>query len=206
MKELINKFIFDDEKHIFTLNGKRLDPSVTQLLKAEGYIDGDWFTPEARDRGNYVHKCTHLHDENRLDDSRLHEEYAPYVLAYQKFLKESGFIVERSELPLYSVRWAYAGVLDKLGRFPRSGVSRAVLDLKTGALYEWTALQLAGYVIMLTEVVGAWSQYERFGLQLRKDGTYRLKQYEDRDDCQTFLSALSQYRWKRKHGYHKEAA
>ena len=39
----------------------------------------------------------------------------------------------------------------------------------------------------------------RFGLQLRKDGTYRLQPFEDREDFSVFLACLTTHTWKEKH-------
>ena len=72
----------------------------------------------------------------------------------------------------------------------------AIIDIKTtAAMNPVTALQLAAY----QEAYNAGRKekaQERWAVQLRKDGTYRLHQYKDRADLSVFLACVQIFNWK----------
>lgn len=181
------KVEFDEAKHIYTVDGEDY-PSVTQILKAEGFIDTSWFTEHGRDRGKLAHKCTYLDDTGELDESSVDPVLMPYLVAYRRFKRDSGFVVSMSETPLAAEAYRFAGTPDRTGSF--NDATCAILDIKTGSVEPWAGLQLAAYTILLG------SPYKRFALQLKSDGSYRLIPFTDRQDRQIFLSALAVYHWK----------
>ena len=88
--------------------------------------------------------------------------------------------------------YRFAGTLDKLALLKDVPI---VLDLKTGVIQPWTAIQVAAYHILVNE-----PQRKRYAVQLNNDGSYRLQEFKDRSDRGVFLAALSTYTWKQKNG------
>jgi hypothetical protein len=126
---------FEREGHVYTLNGLPL-PSVTGILKAEGFIDDAFFTEESRVRGTYVHLATHYDDQGELDEDTLDPVIVPYVEAWRKFKRESGFIVEQSETPMASSSYHYAGTPDVIGHFPSGNLKRGAVELHDDGTYK----------------------------------------------------------------------
>jgi len=180
-------FLFDREKHFYTLDGREL-PSVTGILKAEGFINTRFYDEWSRARGEYVHTMTHLYDQGELDEDTLDPQLVPYLEAWKKFLKESSFQVIDSEIPLYHPQLLYAGTPDKVGLL---NDQLTILDNKSGTLESWVSLQLAGYEILKG------SPHKRVAVRLKPDGTYNLKEFKDRQDRDIFLAALACYQWKK---------
>ncbi|MBU1082470.1 MAG: hypothetical protein KKB59_18435, partial [Spirochaetes bacterium] len=127
--------VFTEEGHIYTLDGSRL-PSVTGILKAEGFIDDRFYDEYSRTRGTYVHKATHLDDTGELDEETLDPVIAPYVEGWRKFKRESGFCVEKSEVPMCSKTYRYAGTPDVIGHFPTGNIKRAAVELHDDGTYK----------------------------------------------------------------------
>jgi hypothetical protein len=117
---------FQEEGHLY--EGGRL-PSTTGILKAEGFIDARFYTEESRTRGTYVHLATHYDDSGELDEGTVDPDIMPYLEAWRKFKAESGFIVERSEVPMKSSLYHYAGTIDRIGTFPKGNTKRAAVEL-----------------------------------------------------------------------------
>jgi hypothetical protein len=178
---------FDKEKHEYRYKGVRY-PSVTQILHAEGFIDTKWFTEYACNRGSYVHQIIHWYLTGELDEDTIDPTLRPYLEAWIRFTKDIGFVSEAVEKPFVSDVYRFAGTPDHIGRL---NGHNAVLDVKTGAVQPWTALQLAGYEILIKT-----PSIERFSLQLTEEGKYKLQHHKDRQDRQIFLSALACYQWK----------
>ena len=181
------KVEFDPEKHLYTVDGEPF-PSVTQVLLSEGFVDTQWFTDYGRERGSLAHLCIHYEDTGELDEATVDPALAPYLAAYRRFKRESGFVVSSSEVPLANPVYRFAGTPDKFGTF--RDAECALLDVKTGAMPPWAAIQTAAYELLKG------SPYKRFGLQLKADGSYKLHPFKDRQDKQIFLSTLAVYQWK----------
>lgn len=183
------EFIFNDELHLYTLDGRSL-PSVTGILKQEGFIDDTWFTEDARLRGTYVHLTCHLYDKGTLDEDELSPALQPYLDAYILFKKETGFQVNESEVPCYHPQYLYAGTPDKIGTM--NGAA-ALIDLKSGDIQPWCALQTAAYELFYP------NSMKRFGVQLTSEGKYKMIPFTDRTDRNIFLSAMACRNWKINH-------
>lgn len=182
-------FSFQPDQHAYILNDRRL-PSVTGILKAQGFIDDTWFTEDARLRGTYVHLACHLYDKGTLDIDELDPALRPYLDAYIRFKTETGFQVLESEVPRYHPQYLYAGTPDKIGILNGD----ALIDLKSGALSPWTALQTAAYELFFDRPM------KRFGVQLTNEGKYKVIPFTDRTDRNIFLSALACHNWRINHG------
>ena len=126
---------FAAEGHQYTHNGLPL-PSVTGILKAEGFIDTAFFDDWSRDRGSMVHLATAYDDAGELDEDTIDPAIAPYIEAWRKFRRESGFVTEASEVSLRSTLYRFAGTIDTIGHFPGRSISRAAVELHNDGTYK----------------------------------------------------------------------
>jgi hypothetical protein len=122
----------------FTEEGHRYSEgleSVTGILKDEGFIDAAFYTEYGRQRGSFVHLARHLDDMGELDEESLDPEIAPYLEAWRRFKRESGFVVCQSETPLANLTYRYAGKPDCIGNFPSGNLKRAAVELHDDGTY-----------------------------------------------------------------------
>jgi hypothetical protein len=127
---------FEKEGHVYTANGV-IVPSITQILSAEGFINTDWYDEWSCNKGTQVHKAVHYDVLGELDEESVDEEIRPYLAAFRKFMKESGFKVERSEVPAINTTYGYAGTPDLIGCFPKpTAARRFVLELNKEGKYK----------------------------------------------------------------------
>lgn len=179
-----------DPQH-YMLGDIRL-PSVTDVLRITGLSDysmvRDDVLENARVRGQDVDEFltgidTGLIPEDLLPDPRL----AGYVEAYKRFRAETPFEISECQVPKVEKGYRFAGTPDRVGLLDGKA---AVVDIKcVHAVQPETAVQLAAYALL----TGASARYS---LQLRPDGTYRLKEYTKPRDLHVFLGALSVVHWK----------
>lgn len=199
---------FDAASHTYTWDGK-LVPNVTRIiapLTDYSRIPED-VLERARQEGKAIHKMVELACRGTLDVASLETDPAqawlrPYYRAWLRFLDETGFELWESEQQVYHMKFGYAGTFDLVGcmtKTTRFGLS--LLDIKR-SFYAGLAIgvQLAGYEqARNARVEKDIRTNRRFGLQLRKDGTYRLQPFEDRDDFAVFLSCLTLHQWRTRH-------
>jgi len=126
---------FYEEHHLYFFNGIPI-PSVTEILDNLGFIDTTWFKDYNRELGNNVHLITHLDDIDDLEEETVGEVEKPYLEAWRKFKRESGFIVEQSEVPMASSKYLFAGRPDLTGYFPSGIIKRAVIELHNDGKYK----------------------------------------------------------------------
>jgi len=184
--------VFDPERHAYILDG-RVIPSVTQILTAEGIINGQWYTEDGRQRGGHVHLALRYLDEGRLDEDSVTDEVRPYLEAWGRFLSETGFICLQIERPFVCEALGYAGTPDRVG-WMDGGKILSVIDIKTGSPEPWHALQTAAYAVGIGKRMA-----KRWSVYLRNDGNYRLVQYQDIDDINAWIGLVSIRNWKQKH-------
>jgi hypothetical protein len=161
--------------------------SVTELLVKEGFIDTTWFDDYYATKGTYVHKACELLDRDELEEAELDPILIPYVAAWQKFKKESGFVITEMETRLTSEIYQFTGKPDRIGVLNNCPT---IVDIKSGVIQPWTALQLAGYGLLKG------SPHKRVGVQLMNDGKYKMTEFSDYHDRQIFLAALFCHQWK----------
>lgn len=130
-----DELMFDEGSHIYKFRGQVL-PSVTGLLKAEGYIDTTFYNDAGRTRGSYVHLATHLDDQGELDEDTLDPGLVGYVESWRRFKAESGFVVEISEVPMVNPSLGYCGTPDVIGNFPSGSLTRGVVELRPNGTYQ----------------------------------------------------------------------
>jgi RecB family exonuclease len=155
--------------------------SVTQILKAAGYIDDAWFTEDAADRG------TRLHTAMERCDKRQGAVFEPDIIgrieAHHKFTAECKPVYEGIEVEIVDPILQIGGRIDRIcaALFGK----RAILDFKSGAVQKWHGAQTWAYWYL----DGGRIDTQRFGCYLRDDGSYRLKPYTSAEDGDRFLDA-----------------
>lgn len=171
-------------------------PRVTKILADAGLVDTTWFTAEGCERGQMVHLACQYLDEGDLDEDSLDPALMGYVEAYKSFRAQQGACEwEWIECPRQDPMGLYRGTPDRIVIVrPRS-----LWDLKGGAPLRWHAIQTAAYVNMLPDPYS----YRRFGLYLKPNGQYSVREYPRADyqrDLNVFMSALTLHNWRDHHG------
>lgn len=181
------ELVFREEDHSYWRNGQRV-PSVTQILAGLGLIDSRHFTEESRVRGKAVHAAVHYHLEGDLDWSSVDERIKGYLEAAITFLEDSRFEALAVEQRVWHLTYPiYAGTGDAFGILPARSQD-TVADWKSGAIEEVHGLQTALY-----DIARGGPRRRRIGVQLRPDGKYRKRDFEDRWDYDRALSAADLY-------------
>jgi hypothetical protein len=162
-------FRFVEETHTYYL-GPKILPSITQILDAMGYVNKDYFKEEHRYRGQYVHWVIRLLNEGTLDEADIALQYRGYYDAYKRFVIDWDVQVMMFEEPLYHPDFLFAGTPDIVGLV--LGGIPAIIELKTGTVPKWAALQTAAQAMLIR----AWEEQpimrRRWGVHLKADGTY----------------------------------
>jgi hypothetical protein len=179
------ELIFKPETHQYFLDGQPL-PGVTTILSDMGFIDKDFFTEYGRDRGKYVHLACELDDRGELEEEGLDSTLLPYLEAWRSFKHDTGFQIWAIEKPVASNLYHFAGKLDRLGKL---NDLPTILDIKSGAVSQWTGLQLAAYEIAENR------RLKRYAVQLMDTGKYKIYPFTEVQDRQIFLSALACWKW-----------
>ena len=155
---LLNDFTvnFDGEGHRYTHNGQ-IVPSVTTILKEEGFIDTTWFDDWSRDKGSFVHQAIKYDLAGELDEENLDDEIRPYLFAFRKFMSDSGFKVERLEIPGINTTHKYAGTPDLVGCFPKpTAARRFAVELNKEGKYKLIPYQDQNDFAVFLAAVACW--------------------------------------------------
>lgn len=174
---------FNADTHTYEFNGRKI-PSVTQILKRRGLIEGEeWFTDEARDRGDAVHAACHYMVEDDIDWATVDPEIIGYLKGFRQWRIDTNPEILAVEPIWYHPQYIYAGKPDLVVRINNE---IWVIDIKTGAFKKIHELQLAGYDGLvyhnLSESPRKWAV-----LQLREDGTYRIHSIQERKKARTLF-------------------
>lgn len=171
---------------------------MTEILKALGLCDDYAFVPDhARDRGTALHQAIQWFEDGTLDTNSLHPEIIQPFTAYQRFVEDTGHMVESSEVELVHP-WGFCGHLDRVGLV---NGDRAICDWKSGTTVDLkgATLQLAGYGLLYAHQFQ--TEYpetrlpdvKRYVVNLRPDGTYKLIDVTDDHATQVFTAAVMVY-------------
>ena len=205
MTAVANKgFRFDKESHTYWWDDE-LVPGITSVLKhsaGAGLYYGNG-CPEAlanfgKDRGTKVHQACQYLVEGTLDLDTLDPQLVPFVGAWDKWLRASGFHVGYLETPMIRLSPVrYAGTPDYIGSI---GDDDVVVNLKSGTsgVPRWAGVQMAAETHLLDEWASE-ANPRRIGLQLRPGGEYRVREFPRNEylaDLNCFVAALTLYRWK----------
>jgi hypothetical protein len=170
--------------------------SVTEIISASGLADYSWSSPEAMQRGSYVHAASQMIDRCTLDWSSLDPVLMPYCEAYRNFIEDLRPGIVLSEKPLYHPSQLWAGTMDRVLSL---GGRTVVLDIKSGALHPANWIQVAAYRELVDENEKITITQGAI-LCLQDDGKYRLHTC-NRTDLKTnlniFMAALTICRWKK---------
>jgi hypothetical protein len=186
---------FDEATHRYTVGGVRF-PSVTEVLDPLLELDGvpKAVLKAAAEFGTHVHMACDLFDKGVLDEPALDPHLAPYLAAWKIFLRDTGAVVDATEVRVVHAKLRYAGTFDKGIHWKKRGRTRtALLDIKSGEVPRTVGPQTAAYA-----EAHPFKFDERYVLQLRGDATYRLAPLTESTDWSIFLSALNLHRWRMK--------
>lgn len=188
------EFEFDADNHLFTLKGGQQIPSVTGILKAEGFSRHYFATDEHRERGHRVALTVELFEKGTLNyGSIIGTDLEGYLAGWIQCKADKGLITQHAEQPSVSGAYLFGGIPDWIGTVDRRGL---IIDIKTGVLEDWFALQLAGYELLAPKRSNG---YLRWVVKLTREGTYQIVKFTTLTDRVVFLSALTTYRWKEEH-------
>lgn len=186
----MSRLEFEERTHTYKLDGVEV-PSVTKVITpCTCMIDKSrpWLAQTAAQRGTAVHEATMALDYG--EEFEISAEYAGYITAYSRFLKDYAPEWAAIEFSGYSrgtaatvygnkvVGTTFAGTIDRIGRIDGKP---CILDIKTGQLHTAAiTAQLTAYAH-----IASWKfddfcpyDYDLYGLKLSKDGTYTLKKYD----------------------------
>lgn len=185
--------------HTYQIDGITL-PSVTQVLQDAGIIDYSHVPEDVRkqalERGRRVHSATAYWDEGDLEEASISDDIRPHLKAWQSFRQSMAIRITAIEVPSH-YRQSYAGTPDRICEWTcDSGISMAIIDLKTGKAEPWVRYQLAAYAAFQPRP----RAYRRVCVELHDDQTFTLYEFPatafDRD-WNVFLAALTVYQAKR---------
>ena len=190
---------FDETEHIYLVDGVQV-PCVSDILKplsdrAYGQVNAS-VLEYARQRGTATHEALELMDLGAEPD--ITPEIVPYINAYnewEQIYKPKWWGIEQI---VYSERYGYIGTLDRVGVL--NGTEQAIVDIKTStptkeALVS-VCLQTCAYEIAYNEQNGrngilpehAELVLKRYGLFLKKDGTFRFVNCQEYEAKYDFMS------------------
>ncbi len=184
-------FAFLSDPHQYDLKERRLwSPSGTFLQV--GYVNDKYYTEEARYRGQYVHRATHLIDEGDPDIWKTiyaeATEYLPFIEAYCEFKEVWRFKPRMREIPIYHPDYNYGVTPDGEGIILDG--DPAIVELKTGSMPWWTAIQTASQDLAVAAWDGRETYRRRIGVELKKNGKFRAKEFTEDDDYDTWKSNI----------------
>ena len=178
--------VFDEATHTYTVDGQVL-PSVTEICRFLSYdvaVGANTAMRDyAADRGTRIHEACTLYDFEG-EDAEVDTDIVGYVQAYAAFKRDYNVTDWMYyEKPLGSVELGFAGTPDRIGLIDGK---MTIVDLKSGSKINKYALecQLNGYEMLASLLEIDYSNplsqglniEQLWGLQLKKDGTYRIIQ------------------------------
>jgi hypothetical protein len=201
---------FNADTHEYFYRGHPV-PSVTQILRDMKIsplypADKGWL-----EFGRAVHLgCERLLLGKLPVEGNTYPETSdllwPYLNAFQQKVREYQIKPISTEQRVYNDLQGYCGTLDVYCKI--FGGEEAILDFKTGAPPECTALQIAGYEMALNRELGLPENYRRrrrFALYLLEDtvksgGRARMVEFNDAHDHTVFSAIFTVYKWQRRKG------
>ena len=185
--------MFDERLHRYTIEG-RVVPSVSQILQplaamAYGGIDAQVLLNAAR-LGTAVHACTEYLDEGELDEATVDPEWVPYLDAYKAW-KE----VIRPEILDIELRLACSKFGGTIDRIVKIDGQLWIIDLKTTSqIHKHVGVQLAAYAALAEKHLRT-TGFRRAALQLKPDGTFKVREFSSITDEICFNALLGIKYW-----------
>ena len=188
--------IFDESSHTYEIDGKPA-LSVSDILKplaAHTYAKVDEATLRAAaERGRRIHELCELDDYDALPDAIEHEAL-PYLQAYRDFKRD--FQIKEwmaIEKILANEELMLCGTVDRIGEIDGRV---AFVDLKTTSSIDKKrlAVQLTAYAMIVGYDESLLANL--YGVQLKKDGIYRVVPVESAYDEYRACLMIAKYLWK----------
>lgn len=196
------QLILREEDHTYWL-GKRRIPSVSEVIQPVCNFDGVHvdILERKQEIGKNVHLLCEWFDlKKKIDARSIDPALKPYFEAYKDFVKKmkpKWTIVEKRD---WHRTLGYAGTPDRYGHLQAMGMDRWMIDLKCVAkVSPATGLQTAAYCELVHQAEPT-THARRAAVQLKPDGTWRFEEFTNTDDRRVFLSLLSLWNWRTKHG------
>lgn len=196
--------VFQEEPRRYLYKGKAYR-SVTERIKDARFgTDWSFVNPNvleyARQRGNAVDTALVYHYEGDLNPDSVDPVVRGYFGGALKFDRECPGKIVAVHPRLVNVSMNVAGTPD-LVRFVRG--TRSMLDWKTGVD---NPLQTWLYMMMWNLSHPSQPCYARYGLRLKANGDYVLKEHNDPDDGPAAMAIVKGdldeiERWRPKYGY-----
>jgi hypothetical protein len=183
---------FDELNHVYLVDGVKT-PSVTQILKAEGFIDTGKYASGAASFGTAVHQMLEFYDQGELDDTALDDRLRPYQIAWMTFLGQTGYNVKEIEIRLASAL-GYAGTIDRV--LEKDG-KLAICDIKSGSKVAYHPLQVSAYSALYKEWNKLKTWPDRIVVYLNNEGKYNVEHCTDLTHYALWNSILSIHNWKK---------
>src|SRR5262249_47758938 len=141
----------------------------------------------------------HFYNEHDLDPASVDPLYAGYLNAWRRCMDERRLTPLLCEYRIASRRHRVAGTLDLLCESDGQGW---LFDYCTGDLVKLAKhLQTGGYLGMayewaqtdprLANVLGRHDRWRRAAVRLRKDGSFRVLEYDNPTDYARFLTLVA---------------
>jgi hypothetical protein len=182
--------VVDREKHEYHVDGRKV-LSITDCMKSAGVIENVHGSDYDLWVGTATHRAIELHINGTLNYNTLDPALVPRVLAWDEFVKHTGFIPRETEKAIYNFNMRVAGMLDVLGEFPDG--AEGIVELKSGNVSKWTGVQTAGQDMLM-----GGKQRRRFGLKVPAVGKPNVAPFTDVDDYLVFRAAVTIANWKNK--------
>ena len=186
------KYRFESENHTHHIGDLRV-PGTSELFKSLGLIDDTWFNESARIRGIAVHAACQFLAEGDLDWKTVDPVIVDYVRAYEKLIKDTGFVAKECEKHVWSDLYNVATIIDQVGTIKQE---EGIIELKTGKIQPYHSIQTA-IQAMLRWPDGYLTKF-RTVAELHSDGTYRLGWFTDTNDFDVARAMIAVYWHKRK--------
>jgi hypothetical protein len=181
---------FDPDTHTYRVDDWVL-PSVTDVIKGSGLMKGlhhvdPAVLQKAQAVGTEVHAVIHRTSLGE-PPGKVSSEAQPFVDGWMRFLHDTGYKSEHSELHLYCEDHWFAGTIDQVGPINRQ---RAIIDMKatSGFNTPHVAWQTAAYQHLYNTSYPDKPATRRYGLHL-KHHTYSLWPFKSPLDIARFLIA-----------------
>jgi hypothetical protein len=165
---------FDPASHTY-VDDRGEVPSVTDVVR--------WWTGQrwhgahdeyAADRGHRVHTAIALASHDLLDESKVENDIAPYLMGWRRFVLDSGWRSWATEVVVYNSVFRYAGTIDAVGAIAEGRMT--VLDWKSGSFANWHPVQVGLYAAALADRYGlSIEAIDTLDVYLTRVGTYTCR-------------------------------
>lgn len=178
--------------HRYSIDGLRAS-GVTDIIHGAGLT---WSPNEEhyRQRGTAVHLAVQLLHKGGYNDQDFAPDIHPFMRAYERFVRDSGYEPEVLERIVGSSRLRVCGTYDSKG--PSRDYGKMMLDLKTGSTPPTVGIQLGAYHLLEEHTDDCSYDYRRICVTLKSDGSYHTREFSEPRWRQDFLACLRVYRLK----------